>query len=585
MGTQVDTSMYQNMPNPMERYGQSQDMILRAGQMKLQQLEQQGIQLQNAKTKLDMIRNVLAAHANDPGVSRESILRSAGDLIAQSNGAISPQGVAQALSTMPDGGPALKAWLNQKNTEMLSADQRLGQVIQMNDGQRQHLMRILPNNQVQEMGTLQNNLSPAESATQQPQVGTDPRTGQPTMGAVPLSSVVTPQGQAPGAGGGQSGGFQQNPAVLPVPTPLPQGGATNSPIMPGGATGMPAPVQTGQVDPLSPQANAPALQAYRQGNGMATPAREGGPSTGANNMQGYQQEVENAASAQAPQVSASALQPNSGATSRPSAPPITPNTPASSPNVPAGWRQTQLTPGVQQAADAAGTASGATEAQAMQRAQGLPQRLYQLKTALNGLQNTTTGPGTAETNAAKSFLLAQVPFAKNLAPDTVNSVASYDEANKYLTQYAQSSAANFGPETDAKLAASLTGNANTHISNLASQDVVKANIGLERMQAAQTAAWQQAKQSGQYTDADYNSFVANSSKTLDPRAFMLDVMTPQQRQGLFSGLESGNPTDKANFAASLELANQTGLMPAPAKTTSPAAGQQPVPQPQPDGGQ
>ena len=122
-------------------------------------IQQNSLLLDNAKSKLDMIRNVLGAHANDPNVSRESIVKSAGDLIAMSHGAISPQEVANYTATMPEGGDALKSWLQQKNTEMLSAEQRLGQAIQMNDGAKQHLLRLMPNNQVTELGTL-SNISP-----------------------------------------------------------------------------------------------------------------------------------------------------------------------------------------------------------------------------------------------------------------------------------------------------------------------------------------------------------------------------------------------------------------------------------------
>jgi len=516
MANQIDTSMYQPS-NPMAQYQQMQSMDLMSMHNKMLQIQQIQQKLQNLKETNDMIRQVIGSHMNDPNISRESILKSIGDLVADSHGAISPQvGGAFMQRVPPDGASkdVFQSFTRQVNQEALSAEQQLayhqGVLQQINDGLNTHIKRISGDNTVTEIATVQNQMTPAENASQHPVAGVDAK-GRPVMGEAPLSSLVTPQGYANG---------------------------------------------------LSPQANAPALQAYRQNNGMTAPAREGGPSTGANNnLQGYQQEVENDAAQAAPQVPASALRSN-----MPSPPPVTPLGQPPAANVPPGWHQTQLTPGTSDAMQHAGALAGDAEGNAAMRAQQLPSRLYQLKTALNGLQNSNTGPGTAETNAAKSFLLANVPFAKDLAPDAVNSVASYDEANKYLTQYAQSAAANFGPETDAKLAASLTGNANTHISSLAAQDVVKANIGLERMQAAQYSAWQQAKKSGQYTDADYNDFMANSGKTLDPRAFMLDVMSPQQRQGLFKTLESkGNEQDKTNFAASLELANKSGLMPAPSQ--------------------
>jgi len=535
MAQEVDTSFYKPA-NPLDQYQQMMGLQTMGLHQHLMKIQQNSLLLDNAKSKLDMIRNVLGAHANDPNVSRESIVKSAGDLIAMSHGAISPQEVANYTATMPEGGDALKSWLQQKNTEMLSAEQRLGQAIQMNDGAKQHLLRLMPNNQVTELGTLSNKLSPGEKATPQPTVGYDAK-GKPVMGSAPLSNFVSDEGYGNGAQGQQGAGFQANPAAVPKATP---------------------------ADDISPEANRVPLQQWRSENNMPTPAREGGPSTGPNNFSPYEQEVANDVANESNPVKTSDMMAPQGRTSIPTPPPVTP---LSRPNttIP-GWHQTALTPGVQTAADAAGTASGQAEGDAVKRAGGVNQRVYQLTQALNGLQNSNTGPGTNEVNAVKSFLLANVPYAKDIDPDAVKSVASYDEAQKYLTQYAQNAAANFGPETDAKLAASLTGNANTHISNLAAQDVVKANIGLERMQAAQVYGWQQARKdpSNQLTDADFNDWMANSARTLDPRAFMLDKMTPQQRKGLFTQLEAkGNESDKANFAASLELANSSGLMPAP----------------------
>ena len=91
--------------------------------------------------------------------------------------------------------------------------------------------------------------------------------------------------------------------------------------------------------------------------------------------------------------------------------------------------------------------------------------------ATEPLKNTTTGPGAEGRNAIVSFLAA-APGINRLVPDfAVESVKNFDEAKKYLEQYAQGAASSMGPGSDAKLASALSANASTKISNLAAQDV------------------------------------------------------------------------------------------------------------------
>lgn len=232
---------------------------------------------------------------------------------------------------------------------------------------------------------------------------------------------------------------------------------------------------------------------------------------------------------------------------------------SATPVAPSGFIPTGLAPGVGQAADVAGTSSGQQLVADQQANATSGQRIYQLQSALTGLQNAgATGPGTATTNQIASFLQAQVPFGlgKYLPGVDPSKIQSYDEANKYLTQYASAKASALGGGTDAKLATTLSGNANTHISNLAAQDVVKANIGLERMGQAQQAAF---AASG-LPASQYTTFASKFGSTVDPRVFIADQLPPAQVATLVSKM---SPTEQAQFKTQYNWAVQSGYINGP----------------------
>jgi hypothetical protein len=226
---------------------------------------------------------------------------------------------------------------------------------------------------------------------------------------------------------------------------------------------------------------------------------------------------------------------------------------------PAGFVATGLAPGVGQAADIAGTESGKQMVADQQANATSGQRVYQLQSALTSLQNAgTTGPGTATTNQIASFLQAQVPYGlgKYLPGVDPSKIQSYDEANKYLTQYASAKASALGGGTDAKLATTLSGNASTHISNLAAQDVVKANIGLERMGQAQQAAF---AASG-LPASQYTTFASKFGSTVDPRVFVADQIEPAKVSAMVKGMK---PAEQQQFKTQYNWAVQNGYINGP----------------------
>lgn len=182
-------------------------------------------------------------------------------------------------------------------------------------------------------------------------------------------------------------------------------------------------------------------------------------------------------------------------------------------------------------------------------------RIYQLQSALGALQKGDTGPGSDAVNNAKSFLLARTDLAKYLPGVDPEKVQAYDEANKYLTQYASAKAGSLGASTDFKLATTLAGNASTHISNLAAQDVVKANIGLERMDKAMTDAFAATGLPAN----QYANWKLQWAGKVDPRVFIADV-SPDKVQAAYKKM---TPKEQAQFRTTYNWAVQNGYIEGP----------------------
>ena len=244
----------------------------------------------------------------------------------------------------------------------------------------------------------------------------------------------------------------------------------------------------------------------------------------------------------------------------------------------------ELGPGQSAGLTTAGTASAAQWAALQSQVGGTAAgggsagRIYQLQKSLgllNQLGTQGTGPSAAGTQAVVSYAQS-LPVIGGLVAGVSSpaDIANYDEANKYLTAYAAARAGAHGGTTDSQLATTLSSNASTHISNLAAQDVVKANLGLERMDQAQAQAFQNAKDptTGQpLTPDQFSNFSANWNQSMDPRAFVADQLSPQQVTGLVNGMA---PSDLAKFQNTYSTAIKNGWMAPPAwAQTSPSSGQ------------
>lgn len=169
-------------------------------------------------------------------------------------------------------------------------------------------------------------------------------------------------------------------------------------------------------------------------------------------------------------------------------------------------------------------------------------------------QGETFGPGSKGRQEVESFAYTLAPQIARWAGVDPNKIGDYAEVEKYLTQGLQQRASSFGTHTDMQLATAASGSPNVHITDLAGIPLIKATIALRRMEQAQTL--ENAKLGG----PNYTANTAAWSANQDPRAYMIDMMSPDQIKQLQSSLKGA---DRARFNNSLRAAIASGVVTPP----------------------
>lgn len=185
-------------------------------------------------------------------------------------------------------------------------------------------------------------------------------------------------------------------------------------------------------------------------------------------------------------------------------------------------------------------------------AKGFAQRLFGLERAAKTLATAQTGKGGQQIQDWKSLINTLNPGA--LSPEDKGKVLAFDEAKKYLTDYANRKGAAMGMGTDTAREMVHGANPSVDISNAAAGDMVKVIIGLERMQAAQIAAAQAAGISQR--QGDYADWAATWARSVNPTAFMADQIPPAQRR---KQIDAMSPGERAKYVAGLKAAIDAGM--------------------------
>ncbi len=251
---------------------------------------------------------------------------------------------------------------------------------------------------------------------------------------------------------------------------------------------------------------------------------------------------------------------------------------------------TGLGPGQQAALDVAGKAS-ADQWAALQNSvggtagaggSGSAARIYMAQHALDLLQQggpNATGPSAPAVTGALSYMQSLPgvgPLANKLGITDPQSISNFEEIKKVLTASAMGRASAHGGTTDSQLATTLASNPSATLSTLTNSDLLKANIGLERMDQAQAKSFSTATDpstGAPMTPDQFSGFSSDWNSKMDPRAFVADQLSPQQFASTVKGM---SPDDQAKFQNTFNTAVKNGWMAPPAWMQQPSAAAAPT---------
>ncbi len=178
---------------------------------------------------------------------------------------------------------------------------------------------------------------------------------------------------------------------------------------------------------------------------------------------------------------------------------------------------------------------------------GSNSRIFKIDRALDAIRNTTTGRGTAMRQEMLGTLDALPGGIGKLFPGVdPQSITNYDLATKYTNAIAQSSPGALRSDAGQSLAASANASTN-RMTQQAATDVLTNQLGQERMNQAQLRAFDAAG----LDPGQFPKWSAQWSRNVDPRAFALADMTPDERNAVWSGLKG---SARNTFAASVSKA-------------------------------
>jgi hypothetical protein len=187
------------------------------------------------------------------------------------------------------------------------------------------------------------------------------------------------------------------------------------------------------------------------------------------------------------------------------------------------------------------------------------QRVNPLRSAipiLEKMKETDIGPTSERWNDIKSTAVT-LGAGKIIGGIDPEKIKNYNELKKYLSQYSSQAAATMGPKTNDGLATAVTSNPNVHMDKLSALDLTKVALGVERMQQAGIREFNSLVESGKAAPSGFNKFMVKWASEQDPRAFVYDLLTPEQQSKMKKGLSKAE-LDKIRNG--MNLADRHGLL-------------------------
>jgi hypothetical protein len=181
--------------------------------------------------------------------------------------------------------------------------------------------------------------------------------------------------------------------------------------------------------------------------------------------------------------------------------------------------------------------------------------------AITNLAGADTGKASETLNSIRATVQDLAPgFLQRMLPSSVTDPKTrqaFEEANKYLTQ--MQLAAPGGSRSDAGASAAGAATPSVHISNAAAREVAIAILAQRRMEQAGTLLF---NQSGK-TIGEFDRHMGQWNTQADPRAFVVDKMTPAERADYVKSLGGTDTPAYKRYRQSARDAIDSGVMQGP----------------------
>jgi hypothetical protein len=216
---------------------------------------------------------------------------------------------------------------------------------------------------------------------------------------------------------------------------------------------------------------------------------------------------------------------------------------------------TGLPPGTAQSMEGAASAYNDASAAAGKYAQRV-NPLRQAIPLLEKMKETDIGPTSERWNDLKSTAIT-LGAGKIIGGIDPEKIRDFNELKKYFSQYSSQAAATLGPKTNDGLATAVTSNPNVHMDKLSALELSKVAMGVERMQQAGVREFNALVEAGKASPSGFNKFMVKWGTEQDPRAFVYDLLTPDQQAKLKRTL---SPAELNKIRNGMNIADRHGLL-------------------------
>lgn len=479
------------------------DTVRQAQEQVIQQLNAQGLSLNQAMTKTAYLANEYAPLLAQPNITPQDVYTAGAQAVA--NNIVTKDEFVRSMATMPTDPAGLRQWVQHQ--------------LLTNQNHHDLLQALFPTPTLVTTG-------PNVTFVRNSQVGapsTVPVTGPGTSGGtIPLAP--SPQWHDTG------------PGIVPT-----TGNQVSGPPIPKGNT---PEADTQPIDIINPSTGErKTIQRWQlsqytgwrpmAGSGAAPPTTTGGaPSAPGGQQPGGGTTAPAPASPAAPGKTAAATPPSAEPRGLPS-------------GLPAGAEETYR-------------ASSQNFANAQTYASTYQDRVQPLERSLEALQTAKTGLGSQALHDLFSRLQTVAPDFVNrfVNPQNSDEIAAYDEVKKYLTQTATTRPG--AGRSDLGLQTAEQSSPSVNISPQAAKMLITAQLGFERMKQAQYLEFVATHPNAATRGQAFNDYMANQTYKLDPRAFIADQQTPAQRAAVLNSMKKGSAAYN-NYMRSYQMAKQYNL--------------------------